>query len=97
MGGNSLIGRQIHPMLNSGFDQVNVSPRVVYVDSSKPELITGFTQNTFIAMVEAVKEKALSLNLTDEKSWDKGINDLHRTTRDGTFLYTFFKGKGYKI
>jgi len=97
--GNSLIGRQLYPLLNAaGFKEAVVSPRVVYVDSSKPGFVEGFSKNTFIAMVEGVKEQALSLNLIDEDTWNKGINDLYRATEeDGTFCYTFFKGRAVKI
>src|SRR6185369_4138053 len=36
-GGNSLIGRTLYPLLiEAGFAAVRVSPRMVYVDSSKP-------------------------------------------------------------
>ena len=36
-----------------------------------------------------------AMGLIDERTWDKGIADLYRTTRaDGTFCYTFFKGVG---
>ena len=36
-GGNALIGRELYPLLASaGFGEVRVSPRMVYVDSSKP-------------------------------------------------------------
>ena len=98
MGGNSLIGRQLYPLLKkSNYDNVNVSPRMVYVDSSKPDLVEGFTKNTFIAMVEGVKEQAMRTRLMEEADWDKGIRDLYRTTgEDGTFIYTFFKGKALK-
>lgn len=96
--GNSLIGRQIYPLLNkAGFEAVSVSPRMVYVDSSKPELVDGFSKKTFIAMVEGVKDQALSLNMIDENTWNKGIKDLYRATEDdGTFCYTFFKGTALK-
>jgi ubiquinone/menaquinone biosynthesis C-methylase UbiE len=98
MKGNSLIGRQVYPLLTAaGFHEVNVSPRMVYVDASRPELVDGFTRKTFIAMVEGVRDQALAMNLIDEKTWEKGISDLYRTTRaDGTFCYTFFKGVGVK-
>ena len=98
MGGNSLIGRQLYPLLReAGYDDVDVSPRMVYVDSGRPDLVEGFTKNTFIAMVEGVKEMALRSGLMAEADWERGIRDLHRTTReDGTFIYTFFKGKGLK-
>ena len=98
MGGNSLIGRQLFPLLKSaGFRNVRVSPRMVYVDASKPELVEGFTKNTFTAMVEGVREQALGLKLIDEATWEKGLDDLYRTTQaDGTFCYTFFKGMAVK-
>ena len=38
LGGNSLIGRQLYPLLaQAGFREVGVSPRVVYCDLSRPE------------------------------------------------------------
>jgi ubiquinone/menaquinone biosynthesis C-methylase UbiE len=97
--GNSLIGRQLYPLLNAaGFKEAIVFPRVVYVDSSKPVLVEGFSKKTFIAMVEGVKEQALSMNLIDEDTWNKGIKDLYRATEeDGTFCYTFFKGRAVKL
>ena len=98
MGGNSLIGRELYPLLKkSNYNNVNVSPRMIYVDSSKPDLVGGFTKNTFIAMVEGVKEQAIRSGLMEEADWDQGIRDLYRTTGDdGTFIYTFFKGKALK-
>lgn len=94
MGGDALVGRRLYPLLaEAGFRQPRVSPRMVYVDSSRPELVEGFSKNTFIAMVEGVREQALSLGLIDAGRWDKGIADLYRATgADGTFCYTFFKG-----
>lgn len=96
--GNSLIGRQLYPLLAAaGFREVKVLPRMVYVDASKPELVDGFTRKTFIAMVKGVKEEALSLQLSDEKSWEKGIADLNRAAdEDGTFCYTFFQAIALK-
>ena len=98
MGGNSLIGRQIYPLLSkAGYSDIKVSPRMIYVDSSKPDLVEGFTKNTFIAMVEGVKEHAMRSSLMEEADWDQGIRDLYRTTgEDGTFIYTFFKGQALK-
>lgn len=98
MGGNSLIGRELYPLLRKAkYNGVSVSPRMVYVDSSKPDLVEGFTKNTFIAMVEGVKEQALRSGLMEEAEWERGIRDLYRTTgEDGTFIYTFFKGKALK-
>jgi ubiquinone/menaquinone biosynthesis C-methylase UbiE len=98
LGGNSLIGRQLFPLLNQAeFKDIHVSPRMVYVDASNPDLIDGFSKKTFIAMVEGVRDQALSLRLIDEKTWKKGIMDLYRATeKDGTFCYTFFKGTAIK-
>jgi SAM-dependent methyltransferase len=92
-GGDSLIGRTLYPLvLESGFQHVRVSPRMVYVDGSRPRLVEGFTRNTFTAMVEGVRERALAAGLVDEDTWEKGIRDLYRTAEsDGTFCYTFFK------
>jgi SAM-dependent methyltransferase len=93
-GGDALIGRRLYPLLaGAGFHTVHVSPRLVYVDDSRPGLVEGFSRNTFIAMVEGVREQALELGLMDEASWDKGIADMYKATDPGgTFCYTFFKG-----
>ncbi len=97
-GGDSLIGRSLFPLLNkAGFSNVIVSPRMVYVDSSKPEYVEGFTKNTFIVMVEGVQDEAINNKLIDAFAWEKGIKDLYRTTEsDGTFCYTFFKAVACK-
>ena len=92
-GGNSLIGRTLYPLLTeAGFRGVGVTPRMVYVDSSRPDLVEGFTKQTFTAMVEGVRERALAAGLIDAIAWRKGVADLYRTAdADGTFCYTFFK------
>jgi len=65
---------------------------MVYVDSSKPQLVEGFTKNTFTAMVAGVREPSIEAGLTDEKTFDDGITGLYRTAEaDGVFCYTFFK------
>jgi SAM-dependent methyltransferase len=96
MGGDALIGRRLYPLLTeAGFHEVRVMPRIVYVDDSKPDLVQGFSKDTFIAMVEGVREQALGMGLVDQPTWDKGIADLYRATaRDGTFCYTFFRATG---
>ena len=44
-GGNSMIGRELYPLLlGVGYKSVRVSPRMVYADSSRPELVEGFTK-----------------------------------------------------
>jgi SAM-dependent methyltransferase len=96
--GNAMIGRELYPLLRkTGFTSIHVSPRMVYVDSSKPELVEGFTKNTFTAMIEGIRNAALKAQIVDEIIFDKGIRDLYRTTEaDGVFCYTFFKGIGIK-
>jgi protein-L-isoaspartate O-methyltransferase len=97
-GGNALIGRQIYPVMTAaGFEAVTVSPRVVYVDGSRPDLVEGFTRRTFIAMIEGVRDPAISAGLITAAAFDQGIRALHRTTEpDGVFSYSFFKGLGFK-
>ena len=97
-GGNALIGRELFPLLRgAGFQQVSVSPRFVYVDSSRPAWVEGFTRNTYIAMVEGVRERALMAGLIDEPGWDKGIAELKASAGPGgTFCYTFFKAVAVK-
>jgi ubiquinone/menaquinone biosynthesis C-methylase UbiE len=97
-GGNARVGRQLYPLLRrSGFDSVRVSPRMVYVDSSRPELVEGFTRKTFTAMIEGVREPAIASGLSDAELFDSGICALHRTAEaDGVFCYTFFKGVGQR-
>lgn len=95
-GGNALIGRSLYPLLvEAGYRDVRVSPRLVYVDASRPELVEGFTKKTFTAMIEGVRQAALTAGSSDPATFDKGIGDLYRTTEaDGTFCYTFFKAVG---
>jgi hypothetical protein len=93
-GGDPKIGRRLFPLLaGAGFEHVAVSPRMVYVDGSKPELVEGFTKLTFTAMVEGVEKEVLSKGMMAEDEWKKGITDLYRAAGPGgTFCYTFFKG-----
>ena len=97
-GGDALIGRRLYPlMVEAGLDAPRVSPRMVYVDSSRPDLVDRFTRKTFAAMIEGVREPAIAAGLTEAEAFDRGVRDLHRTTdADGVFCYTFFKGVGEK-
>jgi SAM-dependent methyltransferase len=92
-GGNANIGRQLYPLLATvGYQRIHVSPRMVYVDGSKPSWIEGFTRNTFAAMIEGIRENAVGTGLMDADDFQKGVADLHRTAAtDGVFCYTFFK------
>jgi Methyltransferase domain len=92
-GGNSNIGRELYPLLKTvGLYDISVSPRMVYVDANRPQLVEGFIKNTFTAMIEGVGEKAIQQGIIDNLTFEKGINDLYRTAEsDGVFCYTFFK------
>lgn len=98
MGGNALIGRELFPLVTSaGFSHVHVSPRMVYVDASRPGLVEGFTKLTFTAMVEGVGDEVLGRGMMSREDWERGICDLYRTCEpDGVFCYTFFKATGLK-
>jgi SAM-dependent methyltransferase len=95
-GGDALIGRRLSPLLReAGLSEVIVSPRMVYVDASKPTLVDGFTRKTFTAMIEGVRMPALDSDLMPADDFDKGIADLYRAAEeDGVFCYTFFKATG---
>lgn len=97
-GGNAMIGRELYPLLQSaGYSDIRVSPRMVYVDSSKPGWVEGFTKKTFTAMIEGVRESAIKAGLVEQHVFEQGIRDLYRTAEpDGVFCYTFFKAIGQK-
>lgn len=97
-GGNANIGRELYPLLQtSGFDRVHVSPRMVYVDNSRPNLVEGFTKRTFTAMIEGVRTAAIDAGLICAADFDQGIRDLYRTAGPGgVFCYTFFKAVAEK-
>ncbi len=94
-GGDSLIGRRLYPLLKeAGFLDVTVSPRMVYVDDSRPELVQGFTRDTFVAMVKGIESDAIALEMITPEDWDRGIRELEATAEGkGTFCYTFFKAR----
>jgi SAM-dependent methyltransferase len=97
-GGNSNIGRELYPLFQSvGLENTFISPRMVYVDASRHNLVEGFIKNTFTAMIEGVGDKAVEHGIIDKITFEKGIKDLYRTAEpDGVFSYTFFKGFGTK-
>lgn len=97
-GGDSMIGRRLYPLMaGCGFKNLQVTPRAVYADASRPEMVEGFTRNTFTAMVQGVEQQVLKTKMLDKQTWEKGIRDLCRTAEtNGTFNYTFFKAVGVK-
>lgn len=92
-GGNALVGRELYPLLaQAGLKEIQVSPRMVYVDATRPGLVDGFIKKTFTAMIEGVREPALRAGMTNAEDFDAGVRALYRTTEpDGVFCYTFFK------
>ena len=98
VGGNALIGRQLYPLVaGAGYTEVRISPRLVYVDASRPKLVEGFTKLTFTAMVEGVGAEVLKQGLMTSDAWERGISALYRTAEpDGVFCYTFFKATARK-
>ena len=95
LGANSLVGRELFPMLkDSGFRNIRVMPKMVYIDKAAPELQESFVRKTIIPMVEGVKIQSLDLGLIDKDTWQQGMEDLSRTglNNNGVFCYTFFKG-----
>lgn len=93
-GGDPDIGRRLYPLLTrAGLLDIDVTPRQVYVDGSRPELADGFVRRTFTAMVAGVRTPALAAGLLDEETFERGVTDLLRTSEpDGVFSYTFYKG-----
>ena len=92
-GGDALIGRRLYPLIAAaGFQNTAVSPRLVYVDGSRPGLADGFIRKTFTAMVAGVRRPAIEAGLIYGARFDAGLRDLERTAEpDGVFCYTFFK------
>lgn len=97
--GNSLIGRELFPLLSqTSFSDIIVSPRMVYIDQSKPDLMNSFVKDTIIPMVEGIENQALKNGYIDNSTWKKGIDDLCNIVKSvsGTFCYTFFKAVAKK-
>lgn len=92
-GGDACIGRRLQGELRAaGFAEVAVQPCVAYADAAGPDWIEGFTEATFIAMMQGQRDAVLAQGLLDEAAWQAGIEALRRTTQaDGSFAYTFFR------
>lgn len=99
LGCDSEIGRRLHPLLQSaGFENVRVSPRMVYADKSRPLMQHQFVLQTIVPMVEGIRIEALTKSLMSPIEWEKGVADLRETglSSKGTFCYTFFKASAKK-
>ncbi|MBC7563882.1 MAG: methyltransferase domain-containing protein [Gemmatimonadaceae bacterium] len=95
-GGDAQIGRRLYPLLSdTGLAGVSVTPRMVYVDGSRPDLADVFTRRTFTAMIAGVRERVLASTRMEPARFDAGIRALERAAApDGVFCYTFFKAVG---
>jgi SAM-dependent methyltransferase len=99
LGGDSLVGRRLYPLLRAaGFEHIRVSPRMVYADASHPDRMDRFVAKTIVPMVEGVEARALAGGLMTQAEWDAGLTHLRSiaTSESGTFCYTFFKATGRK-
>lgn len=99
LGGDSLIGRRLYPLLHrAGFGNIDVSPRFVYADATRPGWVEGFTLKTICAMVEGVRENAIAMGLSDPARWETGMKALRNAAEppSGVFCYTFFKATAVK-
>lgn len=96
--GDATFGRRLYPTLSStGFESVAVSPRVVYADATRPDLVEHFVEKTLTQMIEGIREPAIRANIISERKFDLGIEALRRAQEaDGVFTYTFFKAVGVK-
>src|SRR5437870_11838432 len=78
-GGNACIGRLLYPLLvQAGYDAPSVTPRVVYVDATTPDLVDSFTRKTFTWMVAAVPQQALAVHINDAETYDPWIRYMPR-------------------
>lgn len=99
LGHDPLIGRRLYPLLsNAGFKVQKVTPRWIYADGSLPDLKSEGIHKIMIPMLQASRVQALELKLIDEKTWEKGIDDLSRAAKsgEGVFFYTWFKAVAEK-
>lgn len=97
--GDPHIGRKLYPLLKqAGFRDIQISPCVVYMDGSKPELMKSILEETILAAFDAVKEDALKQNILDARIWNKGINDFYELAinPEAVFCYTWLKAKAKK-
>jgi hypothetical protein len=60
-------------------------------------MVSGFSENTFIAMVAGIRDEAIARGCISEKRWQMAMADFDRAVgHGGTFCYTFFKAVGRK-
>ena len=99
LGCDPLIGRRLYPLLTkAGFAVESVMPKWVYTDANNPSLMDGVLNKIIVPMVKTAKNDSLAAGWIDAATFDQGIRDLEAsgTPPNGTFFYTWFKGKSIK-
>lgn len=94
VGGDSLIGRRLYPLLrDAGFAVTAVSPRLVYADGRAPGRVDLFARKIIAGMLEGIRDLALAAGLADSTRFDEGLADLLglASSPQATVCYTFFK------
>jgi SAM-dependent methyltransferase len=97
LGGDSLIGRRLFPLLReAGFRVQSVSPRVVYADARSPGMRDVFASQIIAGMVQGIGESAADHSLISPARFQAGLADLRGlpVCADATLCYTFFKAEG---
>jgi SAM-dependent methyltransferase len=94
LGGDPCIGRRLHGLVAAaGFDDVQVSPWMVYADAGTPALRDGFVRRIIAPMVDGVRAGAIDAGRVDAATWQRGLAELEAIADgvDGAFCYTFFR------
>ena len=56
---------------NKAWRTANVKPKMMSIDSSRPDLVEEFSKITFIGMIGEIKDQALANNLIDVEGRQK--------------------------
>ena len=92
--GDGHIGRRLYSLFKeSGATDIQITPLPVYCDPSRPEMMEGFADKTIVGMLNGIEHEVLARKMIAPEIWRKGIRDLLNlaASRDGTFMYTFFR------
>ena len=99
LGHDPNIGRRLYSIFKrSGLFIDDVSPRAVYSDQSKPDLLNGVVNHIILPMVFSSEQQVLEEKLVDPFQWRQGLVDIGNVVSqdEGSFFYTWFKGLGRK-